>query len=81
MFDDNKSKSLSADYIAKELDISFDEVKRRISFWICKGVLKESRHLKQIGTSHFRSSALLSSHDVDIIYTSNDRLEYKREGN
>jgi hypothetical protein len=54
-------------------------VKRKIAFWVCKGVLKESRVFKQIGTSHFRSSALLSNQDVDIIYTSSDRLEMKGE--
>ena len=56
-----------------------DEVRRKISFWVCKGVLKESRVFKQIGTSHYRSSALLSNSDVEIIYTSADKLELKGE--
>jgi len=46
LFDDNKSKSLSGDAIAKALDISFEEVKRKIAFWVCKGVLKEQRVFK-----------------------------------
>jgi predicted ArsR family transcriptional regulator len=79
LFDDDKCKSLSADVIAKELDISVDEVRRKIAFWVCKGVLKESRAFKQIGTSHYRSSALLSNSDVEIIYTTADRLELKSD--
>ena len=54
-----------------------DELRRKIAFWVCKGVLKESRVFKQIGTSHTRSSALLSNQDIEIIYTSVDRIELK----
>lgn len=32
---------------------------------------------KQIGTSHYRSTALLSNSDVEIIYSSVDKLELK----
>jgi response regulator of citrate/malate metabolism len=52
---------LSANDIAQKLNISIEEVRRKIAFWVCKGVLKEQKVFKQIGTSHFRSSALLSN--------------------
>lgn len=71
-------KSLSADQIAKELDITTDEVRKRgVAFWVCKGVLREQRVFKQIGTAGQRSTALLSNQDVDMVYTSVERLETK----
>eukprot|EP00347_Sterkiella_histriomuscorum_P002825 403366657 len=77
MFDDENSKNLSAEYIAKELDIAVDDLRRKIAFWVCKGVLKEKKVFKQIGTSHYRSTALLSNQDVEIVYSSVDTLELK----
>jgi hypothetical protein len=58
--------------------LSAEEVRRKgVAFWVCKGVLKEQKVLKQIGTSHYRSSALLSNSDIEIVYTSVERLELK----
>jgi hypothetical protein len=37
-------KTLSAEYLGKELDMSAEEVRKRgIAFWVCKGVLKEQK--------------------------------------
>ena len=80
MYNGSGIKTLSAEHIAKELDVSADEVRRRgVSFWVCKGVLKESKMFKQLGTSHYRSSALLSNSDIDIVYSSVERLELKHQ--
>ncbi|CDW73691.1 anaphase-promoting complex subunit 2 [Stylonychia lemnae] len=77
LFNDKNPKTLSADFIADQLDIKVDEVRRKVSFWVCKGVLKEIKKFKQIGTSHYRSTALLSNSDVEIYYQSVDILELK----
>ena len=77
MFNGNGIKTLGAEAIAKELDITVEEVRRKIAFWVCKGVLKESKVLKQLGSSHFRSPALLSNADLELVYTSVEKLELK----
>lgn len=47
LFNGSGIKSLTAEQIAKELDISADDVRRRgVAFWVCKGVLKESKIFK-----------------------------------
>jgi intracellular sulfur oxidation DsrE/DsrF family protein len=52
MFNAPGIKALSADQIAKELDITAEEVRKRgVAFWVCKGVLREQRVFKQLGTA------------------------------
>ena len=46
LFNDKNPKTLSADFIADQLDIKVDEVRRKVSFWVCKGVLKEIKKFK-----------------------------------
>ena len=42
LFNGSSVKSLSAEQISKELDLSAEEVRRKgVAFWVCKGVLKE----------------------------------------
>ena len=41
MFNSPERKSLNAEKIAKDLEIGVDEVRRKIAFWVCKGVLRE----------------------------------------
>lgn len=78
LFNGPSPKSLTADFLAKELEISVDDVRRKgVAFWVCKGVLKEQRMLRQLGSSNYRSSALLSNADIDVLYTSVERLELK----
>ena len=51
--------------------------KRGVAFWVCKGVLKEQKVFKQLGTTAQRSTALLSNQDVELVYSSVERLETK----
>lgn len=61
--------------------MSADDVRRKgVAFWVCKGVLKEQKLLKQLGTSTYRSNALLSTSDIDVVYSSVDKLELKGQG-
>ena len=81
MFNGFGIKTLSAEQISKELDVSADDVRRKgVAFWVCKGVLKEQKLLKQLGTSTYRSNALLSTSDIDVVYSSVDKLELKGQG-
>lgn len=58
--------------------MSAEEVRKRgIAFWVCKGVLREQKVFRQLGSSHFRSSALLSNSDIDIVYSSVETLDLK----
>lgn len=78
MFNGFGIKTLSAEQISKELDVSADDVRRKgVAFWVCKGVLKEQKLFKQLGTSTYRSNALLSNSDIDVVYSSVDKLELK----
>lgn len=61
--------------------MSADDVRRKgVAFWVCKGVLKEQKLLKQLGTSTYRSNALLSTSDIDVVYSSVEKLELKGQG-
>lgn len=47
LFNGSGVKTLSAEHIAKELDVPAEDVRRRgVAFWVCKGVLKESKVYK-----------------------------------
>ena len=58
-----------------------EDVRRKgVAFWVCKGVLKEQKVYRQLGTSHYRSSAVLSNQDIEIVYSSVERLDLKGVG-
>jgi len=74
----NGEKTYSAEQLAKELEVSAEDVRKRgVAFWVCKGVLREQKVFRQLGSSNYRSTALLSNSDIDIVYSSVDVLELK----
>ncbi len=54
--------------------------RRAVAFWVCKGVLKEQKVFKHgISGAHtgYRSNALLSNAEIDIVYSTVEKLELK----
>ncbi len=67
-----KTAGLTAEQIAKQLELPIGEVKRRMIYWVSKGVIKEST---KSGSKLSKGKGSLSSSPSVVVYTAVQKLE------